>query len=252
MRHTSTLQPDIQAAVADPAGYIVILTHSQRPDTVKISWQQPPPSQSVHFLDDPRGITARPMELRCYGGYPHAKQTFERLQSRLQAFHTDNGDYRIPLQDAVLELAALSAPGALRLLPLDAGLATKMKPGRTPLAPAASGAQTAFGATASASTAADRRQPKTERRQNLRRIEDRMPLIGLISWLFGFGVIEGWIAVRYAFATEPMVTGIAVAGPLACAVSMVTTRAVRRWRLHRLRREQDMELARVRGAAITQ
>ena len=79
-----------------------------------------------------------------------------------------------------------------------------------------------------------------------------MPLIGLFSWLLSFGVIEGWIAVRYAFATEPMVTGIAVAGPLACAVAMMTTRAVRRWRMHRLRHDEALELARARGAAITQ
>lgn len=250
MRHSSTLQPDIQAAVVDPAGYIVILTHSQRPDTVKISWQQPSPSESVYFLDDPRGITARPMELRCYGGYPHAKQTFERLQSRLQAFHTQDGNYRIPLSDAVLELAALSAPGALRLLPLDAGLEAKLKPNRTPLSPTADMQPAAVHA--AAASAGDRRQVQNDRRQSLRRIEDRMPLIGLVSWLLSFGVIEGWIAVRYAFATEPVVTGIAVAGPLACAVAMVTTRAVRRWRMHRLRREEALELARARGAAITQ
>lgn len=251
MRHSSTLQPDIQAAVADPSGYIVILTHSQRPDTVKISWQQPPPSKSVHFLDDPRGITARPMELRCYGGYPHAKQTFERLQSRLQAFHTHDGNYRIPLRDAVLELAALSAPGALRLLPLDAGLDAKLKPHRTPLPPSAAPQQHTYRASTTPSSDADRREVQGDRRQSLRRIEDRMPLIGLFSWLLSFGLIEGWIAVKYAFATEPMVTGIAVAGPLACAVAMLTTRAVRRWRLYRLRREEALEMARARGAAIT-
>lgn len=252
MRHSSTLQPDIQAAVADPAGYIVILTHSQRPDTVKISWQQPPPSESVHFLDDPRGITARPMELRCYGGYPHAKQTFERLQSRLQAFHTNDGNYQIPLRDAVLELAALSAPGALRLLPLDAGLEAKLKPNRTPLSPSTESQQNSTRAHSEGGSETDRRQVQTDRRQSLRRIEDRMPLIGLFSWLLSFGFIEGWIAVEYAFATEPMVTGIAVAGPLACAVAMMTTRAVRRWRMHRLRCEEATELARVRGAAISQ
>ena len=252
MRHTSTLQPDIQAAVADPAGYIVILTHSQRPNTVKISWQQPPPSKSVHFLDDPRGITARPMELRCYGGYPHAKQTFERLQSRLQAFHTHDGNYQIPLSDAVLELAALSAPGALRLLPLDTGLKAKLQPNRTPLSPSAQAKQNSSRSYSEAGSDTDRRQVQTDRRQSLRRIEDRMPLIGLFSWLLSFGLIEGWIAVKYAFATEPMVTGIAVAGPLACAVSMMVTRAVRRWRQYRLRREEALELARVRGAAITQ
>lgn len=252
MRHSSTLQPDIQAAVADPAGYIVILTHSQRPDTVKISWQQTPPSKSVHFLDDPRGITARPMELRCYGGYPNAKQTFERLQARLQAFHSHDGNYQMPLRDAVLELAALSAPGALRLLPLDAGLQAKLSPNRTPLSPLAEAPHARHQAANPSEAESDRRQVQGDRRQSLRRIEDRIPLIGLFSWLLSFSVIEGWIAIRYAFATEPMVTGIAVAGPLACAVAMMTTRTVRAWRMFRLRREQAREFEQARGAAITQ
>lgn len=252
MRHTSTMKPDIQAAIADPAGYIVILTHSQRPDTVKISWQQNPPADSVHFLDDPRGITARPMELRCYGGYPHAKQTFERLQARLQAFQTDLGDYQMPLRDVVLELAALSAPGALRLLPLDAGLESKLQPNRTPLSPIAESHRQPPHQAQAPAPEHDRRDAQTERRQNLRRIEDKMPLIGLVTWLLSFGLLEGWIASHYDFATEPMVTGIAVAGPLACAVSMLTTRAVRRWRLRQLRLEQANELNRVRGAAISQ
>lgn len=252
MRHTSTMKPDIQAAIADPAGYIVILTHSQRPDTVKISWQQTPPADSVHFLDDPRGITARPMELRCYGGYPHAKQTFERLQARLQAFQTDLGDYQMPLRDVVLELAALSAPGALRLLPLDVDLKSKLQPNRTPLSPIAEMHRRPPHQAATSVPDSDRRSLQTERRQQLRRVEDKMPLIGLVSWLLSFGLLEGWIASHYDFAMEPTVTGIAVAGPLACAVAMMTTRAVRRWRQRQLRLQQAEALDQVRGAAISQ
>lgn len=229
MRHESRLNLDeTPVTTADPAGYIYLLTHSQSPGLVRIGWQRERPDRSVYFLDDSRGITARPMELRSYGGYPHARQSYEQLQRRLSRWKIADNHYRLPLSDAVIELGKLSEPGAMRLMPYDHELRTKLQE-----ASRANSPSNAYMAARIAEQNARERRTRIERRVAARRVEDAMPLIGLISWLVVFSLMESWVVYKHGLALEPVLTATALTAPASCLVAIGITRFTR-WILRQI------------------
>lgn len=222
MRHESRLNlDDIPVTTADPAGYIYLLTHSQNPGLVRVGWQRQRPDRSVYFLDDSRGITARPMELRSYGGYRNARQSFEQLQRSLSRWQVADDQYRIPLADAVIELGKLSEPGAMRLMPYDPELREKLAEIGRIRQP------NAYTVALLAERDAQDRRTRIERRVAARRVQDAMPLIGLVSWLVVFCLMESWVVYKYGLVLEPLLTATALTAPASCLVAIGVTRFTR-------------------------